>query len=793
MNRVDELTQEIAELRDRLSRLSDASLRVNESLDLEDVLQGVLHSARTLTDARYVVITTLDDEGRIEELRASGLTAEETRSLWEVPEGQQFFDYLNAIAEPLRVPDLGGHASALGLTELRTPVHISAFLAVPIRYRGVGVGNIHVGKEEPGQEFSREDEETLVMFASQVALVVANARRHRDERRAKTGLETLIETSPMGVVVFDAKEGVPVSFNREATRIVGGLINHDQTTEQLTEVLTVRRADGSEFSLAEFPLAEVLSNSTETVRAEEIVLAVPGGRSISVLINATPIRSEGDGVESVVLTMQDMTPLEELERLRAEFLAMVSHELRAPLTSIKGSAATVLGSSGDLDPAVVRQFLKIIEEQADHMNELVADLLDVARIETGTLPVNPEPAEVAVLVDRARSAFTNGGGANHLAIDIEPDLPLVMVDRRRVVQVLGNLLTNAARNSSALSVIRVTAVQEDVHLAISVTDEGRGIPAESLPHLFRKFSTVQSEEGGDTGLGLAICKGIVEAHGGRIWAESEGPGLGARFTFTLPTVDGPRSGTAGRFPPVSEHSSRRAESEDLERVRVLAVDDDPQALRYIRDTLTQSGYEPIVTGEPEEAVRLMAAWRPELVLLDLMLPGTDGIELMKPILQIADVPIIFLSAYGREELIARAFDMGAVDYVVKPFSPTELTARIRGALRRRAAAEPADPYVLGDLVINFAERSATLAGRRVELVALEYRMLAELSANAGRIMSYEQLLERVWGEKSSGDVRPMRTIVSKLRRKLGENAANPTYIFTETRVGYRMAKGETPE
>ena len=136
MKEPNDRDQQIATLRDRLSRLSDASLRVNESLDLEDVLQGVLDSARTLTDARYAVITTLDERGRMEDLRASGLTAEETRSLWEVPEGLKFFEYLNAIAEPLRVSDLGSHASALGLTELRTPVHISAFLAVPIRHRG---------------------------------------------------------------------------------------------------------------------------------------------------------------------------------------------------------------------------------------------------------------------------------------------------------------------------------------------------------------------------------------------------------------------------------------------------------------------------------------------------------------------------------------------------------------------------------------------------------------------------------------------------------------------------------
>ena len=793
MDRPDERDRRIRELEERLSRLSGASLRINESLDLEDVLQGVLDSARTLTDARYAVITTLDEAGRMEDLRASGLTPEETRRLWEIPEGQQFFEHLSAIAEPLRVSDLGGHARALGLTELRTPVHISAFLAVPIRHRGVSAGNIHVGKEESGQEFSREDEETLVMFASQVALIVANARRHREERRARADLETLVDTSPVGVVVFDAATGVPKSVNREAQRIADSLRNPEQSPEDLLSVVTVRRADGREVSLREFPFVEAL-RSGETLRAEEVVIGVPDGRSVTLLLNATPIISREGAFESMVVTLQDMADVEELERMRAEFLAMVSHELRAPLTSIKGSASTVLDSTADLDPAVVRQFFRIIGDQADHMHALVADLLDVARIETGTLAVSPEPAEAAVLVDRARNAFKSAGGRNNLAIDIEPDLPLVTADRRRIVQVLGNLLSNAARHSPESSVIRVSAVRDGVHVAVSVADEGRGIPAESLPHLFRKFSRAQSEEqGGDTGLGLAICKGIVEAHGGRIWAESEGPGLGARFTFTLPMVEEARSGAPGGLPPVSTRSTRQRQREERERVRVLVVDDDPNDLRYIRDTLIESGYDPVVTGDPEEAVRLMGEERPDLALLDLMLPGTDGIELMKDILDVADVPVIFLSAYGREEVVARAFETGAVDYVVKPFSPTELAARIKAALRRRVTAEPSEPYVLGDLTIDYAQRRVTLAGRRVELTPTEYGMLVELSAHAGRVLTHERLLERVWRERGDGSVRPMRTMVSKLRRKLGDDARNPTYIFTEPRVGFRMPKGEGQE
>ena len=784
MDHADEVMRENEALRERLSRLSEASLRINEDLDLDTVLREVVDGARSLTGARMGGITVLDDSGQLQDFITSGLTPEEHQRFVDLPGGPEFFAYLSNLPEPLRLADFSAHTRSLGLPEIGPPLGpVGSFLGAPIRHRGQHVGNFYLSDKQAGAEFTDEDEETLAMFASHAATAIANARRLQSEQRAKKDLETLIDTSPVGVVVFDARTGSPVSLNMEGRRIVDGLRNPDQSAEQLLDVLTFRRADGREISLREFPLAQALSTG-ETVRAEEIVIGVPDGRSVTVLLNATPIRSEEGEVESVVVTLQDMTAVEELERLRAEFLAMVSHELRAPLTSIKGSAATVLGSPADMDPAVVRQFFRIIDEQADHMHDLVADLLDVARIATGTLSVAPEPAEVAVLVDRARSTFISGGGRNNLAIDIESDLPLVMADRLRIVQVVGNLLSNAARHSSESSVIRVTAVREDFHVAVSVADEGRGIPSERLPHLFRKFTRFEAEgEGGDTGLGLAICKGIVEAHGGRIWAESEGLGMGARFTFTIPSVEeagsGPRS--------LSTRSSRRGAGE---RVRVLAVDDDPQALRYVRDALSRAGYAPIVTGDPEETLRLVEAEKPDLVILDLMLPGTDGIELMKDILEMADVPVIFLSAYGRDELIARAFDTGAVDYVVKPFSPTELAARIRAALRKREVSEPSEPYVLGDLTIDYAERGVTLAGRPVELMAIEYRMLAELSANAGRVLTYEHLLQRVWGEKSSGDVRPMRTIVSKLRRKLGDDADNPTYIFTEPRVGYRMPKGE---
>ena len=449
-------------LRDRLSRLSEASLRINESLDPDTVLQEVMDNARALTGARFGAITTLDDEGGLLDFITSGLSPEEREVMLALTEGPRLFEYFSSVQGPLRLRDAAEHTRALGFPEGQPPV--GSLMGTPMRHQGEHVGNLYVAEKEGGGEFTPEDEETLVMFASQAALVVSNARRYRDERRARTGLEALVNTSPVGVLVFDAGTGALTSINREARRIVSGLCMPGGSAEQLLEVLSFRRADGREVSLEEFPLAQALSTG-EAVRAEEIVIQAPDGRSVATLVNATPIRSEEgeveSPVESVVVTLQDLTPLEEMERLRAEFLGMVSHELRTPLSTIKGSATTLLEAASDLDPAEMLQFFRIINQQADYMRDLIGDLLDVARIETGTLPVAAGIVEVAALVDEARNMFLRGGGRDNIRTDLPPDLPLVMADRRRIAQVLNNLLSNASRSSPESSAIRVSAVVAD--------------------------------------------------------------------------------------------------------------------------------------------------------------------------------------------------------------------------------------------------------------------------------------------------------------------------------------------
>ena len=602
-------------------------------------------------------------------------------------------------------------------------------------------------------------------------------------------LAALVESSPVGVMEVDAETRTFASVNKEAERILGMSPEPGSTLVRYHELTIYRRTDGEQYESHDRPLARALGHG-EVVRAEEILLNRPDGRTVTVLVNATPIYSDDGEIVSAVAVIQDMTPLEEMERLRNEFLAVVSHELRGPLTAIKGSTATVLSTSIPFNSTEIRDFFRTIDQQANLLSELVSNLLDVTKIEAGALEVSPEQADVEALVNEALSTFLHGGVGQYVKVDLPPDLPPISADSQRVAQVLNNLLSNAAKYSPASSEILVTASHMEPYVTISVTDEGQGVSSEQLPRLFQKFSrlTLRKDRGEieGHGLGLAICKGIVEAHGGRIWAESEGEGSGTRFTFSIP-VGSDEPEDEGLDPSVPGGA---VDATGL--TRVLSVDDDPHVLRYIRNVLSDAGYVPVTTGNPNEMMHLFEMERPHLVLLDVRMPGASGFDLLKRLHEVSDVPVIFLSGSDSDESVARALNMGASDYIVKPFSPTELTARIEAALRRQTGGvAPRDrpPYRLGDVTIDYATRTLAVAGSPVRLTATEYKVLFELSVNAGRVLTHEQLLQRVWGAEYSGDEGHMvRVVIARLRQKLGDDANDPQYIFTEPRVGYRMGK-----
>ena len=588
--------------------------------------------------------------------------------------------------------------------------------------------------------------------------------------KAYHGTEVL-NTVPVGVVVFDVATARPRYFNQEARHIVDSLADPDQPLEALLEVLIFHRLDGRKISLSEFLSAQVLS-AGEAVRAEEMVLQVPDGRQITTLINAIPVPDAEGGVATIVVTLQDMTPLEDLARQRSEFMTLVGRELGAPVTSIKGAAAAALRTVDMRDPGEALQLFHIIDDQVDRILDLISDLTDAARLAAGDLSMSPEPLDVGMLLEQARAAFLSTGDRNHVCLDLPPDLPRVMADFRRIVQVLGNLLSNAERRSPDSVAIRVGAAAEGLEVAIFVAAAGSEVPPEHLRRLFQKFGDPKDRGrlGGGTELGLAICRGVVEAHGGRIRAES-GPNQDIRFTFTLPTE-------------VVVHSPASSR-----RTRVLVVDANPVHLSQVRRDVTDAGCAVTTASEPEQALRLMAKQHFHLVLTSLVLPGVDAAAFVQSLLEVADGPVLCLSDVGRDQDIVKALEIGADDYLVRPYSPSELAIRMRSALGRRAAARPTkppEPYIRGALTIDFARRLAKMDGQPLPLTTTEYSLLAELAAHAGSALTYDHLLKRVWGWRNPGNPYVVRTHLMRLRRKLGEDGHNPVYILAEPSVGYRM-------
>jgi signal transduction histidine kinase len=225
---------------------------------------------------------------------------------------------------------------------------------------------------------------------------------------------------------------------------------------------------------------------------------------------------------------------------RDEVLSIVSHDLRNPVNTIMLSAGHMLELGDALDMGVARRHLVIVKRQAEQMNRMIQDLLDVARIEAGRLPLSEHREDPARLVRDACESLTELASQNGIRLesDASAELPAVCADRDRVLQVFGNLIGNALRFTEPGGIVRVSAAEGDGVVEFAVSDSGAGIAAEDLPHLFERFYQARSAEPGGAGLGLAIVKGIVETHGGRVAAEST-LGAGSTFRFTIPLANAP--------------------------------------------------------------------------------------------------------------------------------------------------------------------------------------------------------------------------------------------------------------
>lgn len=224
--------------------------------------------------------------------------------------------------------------------------------------------------------------------------------------------------------------------------------------------------------------------------------------------------------------------------------------------------------------------------------------------------------------------------------------------------------------------------------------------------------------------------------------------------------------------------------------RILVVDDEPRLVRLVREVLGAAGYEVLEAGEGETALELVALERPDLVLLDILLPtGMDGYGICQRIREFSDVPVIMLTAKVQESDIVRGFDVGADDYITKPFSAKELIARVKAALRRSLAPGEITTAKIacGDLELDLAGRQLEVKGRKVKLTPIQYGLLYQLATNLNRVMLHQDLLTKVWGPEYRDDIDYLRVHIWSLRRKIEDDPSHPRYILTSPGVGYMLA------
>ncbi len=294
----------------------------------------------------------------------------------------------------------------------------------------------------------------------------------------------------------------------------------------------------------------------------------------------------------------------------------------------------------------------------------------------------------------------------------------------------------------------------------------------------------------------------MEAHSGRIWAESPGRDQGSTFAFTLPChveadapvpppVEAPPPKRPG--PPAATGAPREETVSPAggAAAHVVAADDDAMLLKTLQACLVDAGFRVTAVSDPLRVADVVQKAQPDLVLLDLVMPDVSGFEILTEIRRTSGVPVIILSGRDEESDMVKALSAGADDYVVKPFSPSELAARVQAVLRRRG--EPArelarPPFILGDLSVDFDARQVTVAGRLIALSATEFKLLEELAHHAGRTVTYDHLLRDVWGPEYMGQQQLVRSFIRNLRHKLGDDAQMPKYILTERQVGYRVPR-----
>jgi len=367
----------------------------------------------------------------------------------------------------------------------------------------------------------------------------------------------------------------------------------------------------------------------------------------------------------VAKALEGQRQAEQAVRMQDEFLAMLSHELRTPMSAMLGWLH--LMKTGRLSAEQQETAIDTIERNARVQTQLVNDLLDVSRIVSGKMELETEVMQLGRALENAISTARLAAAARD--IELVPRLARdpcnIQGNPERVQQIFGNLLSNAIKFSRKGGRIEVRLQREGDSARVSITDQGEGIGADVLPHIFDRFRQADSStrrRHGGLGLGLAIVRSLVELHQGAVTATSAGPGTGATFSVTLPLAPASAGVPSAPMSNFTEAS--------LSGIRVMVVDDDESNLHMVAQMVRLYGGSAMIASDAPGAISLAPTWSPDVLILDIGLPGKDGYELLpelRAVLGAPDLPAIALTGFAAAEDSARALQAGFQSHVAKPF------------------------------------------------------------------------------------------------------------------------------
>lgn len=672
---VEDQQKAIERLLARNQALHDIGLAINSSLDLEEVLARIVNETVKLMGVRRGAIVLWGENGHDIRILAEHTTDDQSAkpSFAQISVSENYSD-IKDVAEELPAFDLPAEVSQeisfplrhllADYWNLKATDH-SSTLVTSMRWQKQLLGAIILNDLAPERTFTKADHDLLALIAGQAAVAIENARLFKAATDERNRTSAILYSIADGVFTTDLDLKI-TSLNPAAEAMTG-----HQAAEVLgrvyTEALDMSDRNGKRIVLETSPCYQAVANKTATEpRVFQVKQA--DGNSMLIALVAAPISDSSSGISGVVGVFRDVTQEQEIARLKDEFVSLVSHELRTPMASVLGFSELIL--TRKLSENKLNLYVETIYKEAQRLSTLINDFLDIQRMESGRQIYNYTEVDFKLLLRAVLDLFATQ--RERLMVEMPDNLPPLWIDPDRVVQALTNLVGNAIKYSPNGGQVFIKAyLNGDNMVEIAVQDFGLGIPKDALGQLFTKFYRVDNSdrrEIGGTGLGLAISREIVEAHGGKIWVDSD-LGKGSTFYFTLPAKR-PETAELDVLPVTAKVLS------DLSGTQTILIVEDNSSLGNLIGThLEEGGFQYELVHSAEEAVRLLerSETRPALIVLDIMLAGAmdgwDFLIYLKSKSEFARIPVIISTVQDNR---GRGSQFGEAEFLTKPIDVRRL-------------------------------------------------------------------------------------------------------------------------